>query len=90
MALMAKQTGYELHAIGIPKTVDNDLNRTDHCPGYGSAHVLWLPALRNTGYDTIAMGDTGPIKLMEIMGRNAGWLSAASVLAKSEPDDPRT
>jgi 6-phosphofructokinase len=88
MHLMAQHMGYELHAIGIPKTVDNDLNRTDHCPGYGSAARFVAAAVRNTGYDTIAMGDTGPIKLMEIMGRNAGWLTASSVLAKSEPDDP--
>ncbi len=88
MHLMAEQMGYELHAIGIPKTVDNDLNRTDHCPGYGSAARFVAAAVRNTGYDTIAMGDTGPIKIMEIMGRNAGWLTASSVLAKSKPDDP--
>jgi 6-phosphofructokinase len=88
MHLMAQQMGYELHAIGIPKTVDNDLNRTDHCPGYGSAARFVAAAVRNTGFDTIAMGNTGPIKLMEIMGRNAGWLTAASVLAKSDPDDP--
>jgi len=88
MHLIAAQKGYELHAIGVPKTVDNDLAVTDHCPGYGSAARFVAAAVRNTGYDTIAMGDTGPLKVMEIMGRNAGWLTAAAALAKEDPDDP--
>jgi 6-phosphofructokinase len=86
--LIAAQRGYELHAIGVPKTVDNDLAMTDHCPGYGSAARFVAAAIRNTGYDTIAMGDTGPLKVMEIMGRNAGWLTAAAALAKERPEDP--
>ena len=77
--------GYELHAIGVPKTVDNDLTRTDHCPGYGSAARFVALAVRNTGYDTDRHGRQGPIKIMEIMGRNAGWLTAAAVLAKRSP-----
>jgi 6-phosphofructokinase 1 len=85
---LAAQKGYELHAIGVPKTVDNDLAQTDHCPGYGSAARFVAAAIRNTGFDTIAMGDAGPLKLMEIMGRNAGWLTAATALAKERPDDP--
>jgi len=88
MHLAAAQKGYELHAIGVPKTVDNDLAMTDHCPGYGSAARFVAAAVRNTGYDTIAMGDTGPLKVMEIMGRNAGWLTAAAALAKEDPEDP--
>lgn len=85
---LAAQKGYELHAIGVPKTVDNDLMETDHCPGYGSAARFVAAAVRNTGYDTEAMGASGPIKLMEIMGRNAGWMTAATALAKDHPDDP--
>ena len=85
---LAAHQGYELYAIGVPKTVDNDLPITDHCPGYGSAARFVASAVRNTGLDTIAMGDSGPLKLMEIMGRNAGWLAGAAVLAKERPEDP--
>ncbi|MCD6301997.1 MAG: 6-phosphofructokinase [Anaerolineae bacterium] len=88
VANLAASRGYEMHAIGVPKTVDNDLAVTDHCPGFGSAARFVATAIRDTGYDTWAMGESSPIKLMEIMGRNAGWLTAATVLAKSEPDDP--
>jgi 6-phosphofructokinase 1 len=88
MHRLAQEKGYELHAIGVPKTVDNDLAQTDHCPGYGSAARFVASAIRNTGYDTQAMGDSGPIKMMEIMGRNAGWLTAAAALARTEPQDP--
>ncbi len=85
---VAEREGYELHCIGVPKTVDNDLAMTDHCPGYGSAARFVASAIRNTALDTKAMGDSGPIKLMEIMGRNAGWLVAATALARQEDDDP--
>jgi 6-phosphofructokinase 1 len=85
--LAAKRRGYELHVIGIPKTVDNDLNVTDHCPGFGSAARFVAAAVRNTSYDTRAMGESGPIKLIEIMGRNAGWLTAAAALAREDETD---
>ncbi len=83
---LAVDRGYELHAIGVPKTVDNDLACTDHCPGFGSAARFVAAAVRNTGYDTRAMGDSGPIKFVEIMGRNAGWLTGATILGKDTPD----
>ena len=86
--LAAQEKGYELYAIGVPKTIDNDLAMMDHCPGYGSAARFVASAIRNTGADTEAMGDSGPIKLMEVMGRDAGWLTAAAVLAKERPGDP--
>ena len=85
---LAVEEGYELQAIGIPKTVDNDLAYTDHCPGYGSAARFVASAIRNTAFDTEAMGPSGPLKLMEVMGRNAGWLTAATALAKTSPEDP--
>ena len=85
----AQVAKYEVHAIAIPKTVDNDLVGTDHCPGYPSGARFVAAAIRNTGRDTEAMGKYGPIRLMEIMGRNAGWLTAAAALAKeSEQDAP--
>ena len=88
MHLAAQAKGYELSAIGVPKTVDNDLAYTDHCPGYGSAARFVATAIRATGFDTEAMGASSPVKLMEVMGRNAGWLTAAAALAKVEPEDP--
>ncbi len=86
--LAAQKKGYELVAIGVPKTIDNDLVKTDHCPGYGSAARFVASAIRNSGRDTEAMGESGPLKLMEIMGRNAGWLTASAALAKQQPKDP--
>jgi 6-phosphofructokinase len=86
--LAAEAMGYELFAVGVPKTVDNDLAETDHCPGFGSAARFVASAVRNTGYDTFAMGDSGPLKMVEIMGRNAGWLTASTILAKERPEDP--
>jgi len=84
---MALEANYELVSIGIPKTVDNDLVGTDHCPGYGSAARFVATAIRDTGYDTQSMASSSPVKLMEIMGRNAGWLTAASVLGREGPED---
>ena len=86
--LAARQRGYDICTIGVPKTIDNDLAMTDHCPGYGSAARFVASAIRDTGLDTEAMGDSGPVKLMEVMGRNAGWLTAAAALAKERPEDP--
>lgn len=85
--LLADGVGYELHVVGVPKTVDNDLVGTDHCPGYGSAARFVAIALRDTGRDTEAMGRSSPVKIVEIMGRNAGWLTAASALARDEEGD---
>lgn len=79
--------GYELHVIAVPKTVDNDLFGTDHCPGYPSAARFVATAVRDTGRDTEAMGPARPVKVMEIMGRNAGWLTASAALAREEEGD---
>ncbi len=84
---LASQAGYELHVIAVPKTVDNDLCVTDHCPGYPSAARFVAMAVRDTGRDTEAMGPASPVKLVEVMGRNAGWLTAAAALARQEEGD---
>jgi 6-phosphofructokinase 1 len=84
---LALEAGYELCVIGVPKTVDNDLMGTDHCPGYGSAARFVATAIRDTGFDTEAMAPSSPVKIMEVMGRNAGWLTASSVLGKEGTDD---
>lgn len=86
--LAAQRAGYELVAVGVPKTVDNDLVDTDHCPGYGSAARFVAMAIRDTGRDTEAMGRSSPVKIMEVMGRNAGWLTAAAVLGRDGPESP--
>ena len=85
IAHLARETGYELRTIGIPKTIDNDLAKTDHCPGYGSAACFIACALRDIGEDNRAL--PAPVEVVEVMGRNAGWLVAATALARGEPDD---
>ncbi|HEY8444620.1 MAG TPA: 6-phosphofructokinase [Bacilli bacterium] len=71
---------YECRIIGIPKTIDNDLYGTDHCPGYGSAARYVATTIMELYHD-IHVYDTGLITIVEVMGRNAGWLTAASSLA---------
>ena len=81
---MASAAGYELRAFHIPKTVDNDLLVTDHCPGYGTAAKFVACALMGDDLDNRALPG---IKIDVIMGRHAGFLTAASVLGKQHPDD---
>lgn len=71
--------------IGVPKTVDNDLLGTHHCPGFGSAARFYAHALRDIGADNRAL--PSPVTFVEIIGRNAGWVVGATALARSLPDD---
>lgn len=71
---------YECRIIGIPKTIDNDLYGTDHCPGFGSAAKYVATTVMELYHDTNVY-DTGLVTIVEVMGRNAGWLTAASALA---------
>ena len=87
IAALASQEGYELQVVGIPKTVDNDLVETDHCPGYGSAARFVASTLRDAGLDTEAGARSTPVKIIEIMGRHAGWLTAATALAREGRPD---
>ena len=75
---LSVETGYELRVIGIPKTIDNDLDVTDHCPGFGSAAKYAAVSALELAQDASAL----PIHVvvMEMMGRNAGWITAASAL----------
>lgn len=82
LARAAGESGYELAVMGIPKTVDNDLEQTDHCPGYGSAARFVAVTVRDTGIDSRSGALSTPVKIVEIMGRHAGWLTAASALAR--------
>ena len=72
--------GYECRVFGVPKTIDNDLWGTDHCPGYGSAAKYIVTSCMEVALDA-KVYDKGMIIIIEIMGRNAGWLTAASALA---------
>lgn len=77
--LQAKK--YECRVIGIPKTIDNDLDLTDHTPGYGSAAKYIATTLMELKQDADVYS-TPSINIVEIMGRNAGWLTASAMLAK--------
>jgi 6-phosphofructokinase 1 len=76
-----------LSVVGVPKTIDNDLAGTDHCPGYGSAARFVAQITRETAEDTRAMRATDPIRLIEVMGRHAGWLPGAAWLARQLDTD---
>lgn len=84
----AQHIGYDLLAISVPKTIDNDLPFTDHCPGYGSAARFIAMAAMDSAMNTIAIPSYYPVKVIETMGRNAGWLAAASALGKRNEADP--
>lgn len=75
-----QKAGYDCKIIGVPKTIDNDLYGTDHCPGFGSAARYVATTMMELYQDTHVY-NTGLVTVVEIMGRNAGWLTAASALA---------
>lgn len=75
-----KNSGYECYCMGVPKTIDNDLAVTDHCPGYASAAKYVATTLMELRFDATVY-DTPMVAVVEIMGRNAGWLTAAAQLA---------
>ncbi len=80
----ADKAGYELRVIHIPKTIDNDLKVTDHCPGYGSAAKFVAQAFAGVNLDNRAIPG---VYIGIVMGRHAGFLTAASVLGRKYPDD---
>jgi 6-phosphofructokinase 1 len=82
--IMAAETGYELRAFHIPKTVDNDLLVTDHCPGFGTAAKFEACALMGDDLDNRALPG---VKIDVTMGRHAGFLAAATVLGRQRDDD---
>lgn len=75
-----QKSGYDVNVIGIPKTIDNDLCGTDHCPGYGSAAKYIANSIMEINRDA-SIYPSPLVVVVEIMGRNAGWLTAASKLA---------
>ncbi len=79
----AKQVDYKLYAIGVPKTIDNDLMNTDHCPGYGSSAKYIATSILEIAEDA-RVYNSGIVTIVEVMGRNAGWLAAAGALAVNQ------
>jgi 6-phosphofructokinase len=84
VSTVAKEADYDMRAFHVPKTVDNDLLVTDHCPGYGSAAKFVACALMGDDLDNRALPG---VKIDVIMGRHAGFLTAAAALAKKRDDD---
>ena len=81
---IAVEIGYEVRLFHVPKTIDNDLRVTDHCPGYGSAAKFVASAFMGDNQDNRSLPG---IKIDVVMGRHAGWLTAASLLAREHEDD---
>ena len=79
----AKRIGSDIRFMGVPKTIDNDLMHTDHTPGYGSAAKYIGVVMKEIIRDATVYG-TNYVTIVEIMGRNAGWLTAAAALAEDE------
>lgn len=85
----AEKCNSDVRFIGLPKTIDNDLVLTDHTPGFGSAAKYVASTVREIGIDASVYDNKKSVTIVEIMGRHAGWLTAASVLArKFEGDNP--
>ena len=88
LSTMAKEQDWPLVAVGIPKTVDNDLPGTDSCPGFGSAAKYVAVSVREAALDVAAMASTSTkVFILEVMGRHAGWLAAAGGLAAERDGD---
>lgn len=87
LAQASEAVAQPLKVVAVPKTVDNDLPGMDHCPGYGSAARFVALATMGAGRDAESMGAASPVTIIEVMGRNAGWLAAAAVLGKREERD---
>ncbi|HOX01879.1 MAG TPA: 6-phosphofructokinase [Candidatus Paceibacterota bacterium] len=84
----AVRRGYDLRMIGVPKTIDNDLPHTDHCPGYGSVTKYNATTVLEVATDVGSMAtDDGSCCIIEVMGRAAGWIAAGTIAAKRHPAD---
>lgn len=89
VAQIADEVGYPIKAIHIPKTIDNDLVVTDNCPGFGSVAKYVATSIREAGYDLESMFLTSTkVFILEVMGRNAGWIAAACGLSSETAGDP--
>jgi len=86
LAAVARYGSFEIQVIGIPKTIDNDILVTDHTPGFPSTAHFFACAVRDIGADNRAL--PGQVEFVEVLGRNAGWIVAATALARHDPADP--
>ena len=85
---ISEKLGYPVTCVGIPKTVDNDLVVTDCCPGFGSVAKYVSTSIREAGFDVASMARTSTkVFVLEVMGRHAGWITAACGLAAEKPGD---
>jgi 6-phosphofructokinase len=82
---LAESRSLPLQVIGIPKTIDNDLLLTDHTPGYASTARFFAHAVRDIAADNRSLPNQ--VEVIEVLGRNVGWLAAATALAKADPED---
>jgi 6-phosphofructokinase len=86
---IAEKMGYPVVCVGVPKTVDNDLPLTDCCPGFGSVAKYVATSMREAGYDVASMARTSTkVFVLEVMGRHAGWITAACGLAAENAGEP--
>lgn len=86
LARYGKETGSDIRFMGVPKTIDNDLMCTDHTPGYGSAAKYIAAVMKEIIRDATVYG-TKYVTIVEIMGRNAGWLTAAASLSRGDDSE---
>ena len=87
LSKMAAELKYDLIVMGVPKTIDNDLAITDHCPGFGSVAKYVATTVMEAGKDTDALYSSDTATVVETMGRNAGWIAAAAGCAARSPED---
>ena len=88
VSLLSARLDYPITAIGIPKTVDNDLPLTDCCPGFGSVAKYVATSTKEAALDVASMAETSTkVFILEVMGRHAGWIAAAAALAQEKPGD---
>jgi 6-phosphofructokinase 1 len=86
---IGEQLGYPVTCVGVPKTVDNDLPHTDCCPGFGSVAKYVATSIREAGFDVASMARTSTkVFILEVMGRHAGWITAACGLASEKTGQP--
>ncbi|MCK4543552.1 MAG: 6-phosphofructokinase [Spirochaetales bacterium] len=84
---LAAKENYNFVAIGVPKTIDNDLALTDHAPGYGSVIKYLATMVMEAGRDTEALYTSDTVNIIEAMGRNTGWIAAGTALARRNEED---
>lgn len=86
---ISEKLGYPIKCIGIPKTIDNDLAFTDNCPGFGSVAKYVAISTLEASLDLASMAkNSTKVFILEVMGRNAGWIAASAALATNDPNGP--